>query len=114
MKRSKIIYILLAIIVLIAAALIIFHPFSQKVENAEGTMGIICPTKSYHVGDRVESPCLLRPTEECSFVDASNCQFFFKNTTTYTIQRGSTVEVTRQRIEGTVQYVEVRLPMTVR
>lgn len=110
MKRSKIIWMLLALIVLIAAALIIFNPFSQKVENVEGTMGIICPTRPYHVGDQLESPCLLRPTEECSFVDASNCQYFFKNTTTYTIQRGSTVEVTRQRIEGTVQYVEVRIP----
>ncbi|MBP6977367.1 MAG: hypothetical protein PHD61_01555 [Bacteroidales bacterium] len=110
MKRNKVIWILLAFIVIIAALVIIFNPFSQKVDNAEGTMGIICPTKPYHVGDRLESPCLLRPTEECSFVDASSCQFLFKNTTTYTIQRGSTVEVTRQRIEGTVQYVEVRIP----
>ena len=110
MKRNKIIWILLSIVVLIAAALIIFNPFSQKVENTEGTMGIICPTKPYHVGDQLESPCLLRPTEECSFLDAGNCQFFIKNATTYTIQRGSTVEVTRQRIEGTVQYVEVGMP----
>jgi|OpeIllAssembly_1097287.scaffolds.fasta_scaffold711578_2 hypothetical protein len=110
MKRKKIIWIVLTFVALIAAALIIFNPFQQKVENVEGTMGIICPTKPYHAGDQVESPCLLRPTEECSFVDASNCQYFFKNTTTYTIQRGSMVVVTRQRIEGTVQYVEVKIP----
>lgn len=110
MKRNKIVWIVLAAAILIAAALIIFKPFSQTVENVEGTMSIICPTKPYHVGDQLESPCLLRPTEECSYVDASNCQFFFRNTTTYTIQRGSTVEVTRQKIEGTVQYVEVRIP----
>ncbi len=110
MKRNKIVWIVLAAAVIIAAALIIFDPFSQKVENAEGTMGIICPTKPYHVGDRLESPCLLRPTEECSFVDASNCQFFIRNTTTYTIQKGSTVEVKRQRIEGTVQHVEIGIP----
>lgn len=110
MKRNKIVWFILAAAILIAAALIIFNPFPQKIENAEGTMGIICPTKPYHVGDQLESPCLLRPTEECSFVDASNCQFFFRNTTTYTIQLGSTVEVTRQKIEGTVQYLEVGMP----
>jgi hypothetical protein len=108
MKQKKTLWIVLAIVALAAAALIIFNPFPQKSEeNVRGTMTRICPVRPYHVGDQLKSPFLLRPKEECSFVDASNCQFYFSNVSNYTIPQGSNVEVTRQRIDGYIQYVYI-------
>jgi hypothetical protein len=112
MKRKNAIWIVLAAVALLAAAaLIIFNPFTEKTENVEGTMNIICPIHAYQVGDQVKSPCPLRPQEECSFVDANNCQYFFKNVCNDFIPKGSPVEVTKQKIQGVVQYVEVRIPL---
>jgi hypothetical protein len=111
MKRNKVPWIVLGILALAAIALFVFNPFGRETtesENARGTIGKLCPVNAYHVGDQLKSPCLLRPKEQCSFVDASNCQFFFSNISNYTIPQGSNVEVTKQRVEGNVQYVDIR------
>ena len=102
MKKKKIVWIVLAIVALVVAALILFSPSARKIENAGGTMAKICPVTPYHAGDEISCPCLLRPKEESSFVDANNCQFIFRNASAFTIPQGTTVVVTRQRIEGTV------------
>lgn len=110
MKRKKIVWIVLALVALAVAALILFSPSARENENAAGTMAKICPVNPYHAGDQIDCPCLLRPNEESSFLDANNCQFVFRNTSAYTIPKGTPVVVTRQRTEGTVQHVEVKIP----
>jgi hypothetical protein len=112
MKRKKILWIFLAVFVVLAAAVvIIINPFSETTQNAQGSMNIICPIHAYQVGEQFKCPCPLRPQEQCNFVDANNCQYFFKNVGDDFIPKGSPVEVTKQKIQGVVQYVEVRIPL---
>jgi len=112
MKNRKLIFAILAFAVIIAAAvvLIIFYPSSNEVDNAEGSMSIICPVHVYKAGDIMKSPCMMRPTEHCTFFDDNNCEYHLENAGTEIIQKGQSVAVLRERIDGIVQFVEVHVP----
>ena len=112
MNKKKLIVAIIAVLIIVAgvAAVMICNRSSTEVEGAEGSMNVICPITVYSTGDLIKSPCPLKPGEVCTYFDQHNCQNNLKNVGTEDIEKGMSVEVTRQKVQGIIQYIEVMIP----
>ena len=108
-KRKKKNWTIISALILGAIALAVLLPRQGKVKDADGTMSIICPVKVYQQGETFKSPCPLRPQEHCVFTDVNNCEYDMKNVSNQNLQKGQTVIVVRQKIQGLTQILEVNV-----
>jgi len=112
MKKRRIIVAIIAVLLIVAgvAAVMICNRSTDEVEGAEGSMNVICPITIYSPGDTFKSPCPLKPGEECTYFDQDNCQNVLKNVGNELIGKGVRVQVTRQKVTGITQHLEVLIP----
>lgn len=108
-KRKKLIWTVIAALILGAVAMIILLPRKGEVKDAGGTMSITCPIKVYQQGEVFKSPCPLRPRENCIFTDTHNCQYDMRNVGNQAFNKGEPVIVVRQKIQGLIQILEVNV-----
>jgi len=112
MNKKRVIIILVLVLVVVAGGLAIYFcsDNAKEVDNAEGSMSIICPIQVYNTGDQIKSPCPLKPGMDCSYLDQHNCENVMKNVGTQDIEKGMHVEVVRTKVDGVVQFIDVRIP----
>lgn len=109
-KKKLIIWIIVIDLVIAAVALAVFLPRNGEIKNAEGSMNVICPVRIYQDGEIMKCPCMLRPQESCLYTDPTNCQYDIKNISLQMIEKGESVIVVRQKIQASIQYLEVTIP----